>query len=377
MPTLVSVFGVEPNRIGGTETFARELSLQLAERGWKSVLCFETMPPPDVADFLSLPNVTLEVLKAPTNLNWAATKDLASILRKHKADILHLHFVGFVGIYPWLARLLSVKKIFFTDHSSRPSGYTPQRAPWWKRKLVRMINYPITKVICVSKFGYKCITGLDVLPRERFELVYNGVDTSRVTHSQERAAEFRRRFGIPANKKLVVQISWIIPEKGIPDLLEVARLVTSRRNDVQFVIVGEGPFRDEYTRKAEQLGLKESVTWTGLVKDPFGEGVFDAADVVCQLSNWEEVFGWMIAEAMAFGKPVVGTNVGGIPELIEQDQNGYRIKIGDFQLTAERLLELLENPALREQMGKAGASSVQSRFNLKTNVTQLIEVYGE
>src|SRR4030095_10482177 len=158
MPTIVSVFGVEPNRIGGTETFARELSVQLAERGWTSVWCFEKMPPQDVADFLNSPNITIEVLKAPTDINWAATKDLAAILRKYKPDILHLHFVGFVGIYPWLARLLSVKRIFFTDHSSRPSGYKPTRAPTWKRVLVRLINYPITKVICVSKFGYHCMT---------------------------------------------------------------------------------------------------------------------------------------------------------------------------------------------------------------------------
>ena len=64
------------------------------------------------------------------------------------------------------------------------------------------------------------------------------------------------------------------------------------KSDVQFVIVGEGPYRERYMRKAEQLGLSESITWTGLLKDPFGEGVFDAADVVfCQLSQWEEVLG--------------------------------------------------------------------------------------
>jgi glycosyltransferase involved in cell wall biosynthesis len=377
MPTIVSVFGVEPNRIGGTETFARELSTQLGEGGWKSVLCFEKTPPADVAEFLELPNVTLEVLKAPTDFNLQATRDFAAIVRKHKPDILHLHFVGFVGIYPWLARLLSVKKIFFTDHSSRPSGYVPNRAPWWKRLLVRIINYPITRVICVSKFGYNCMTTLDVLPRERYQLVYNGVDTSRVVPSLQRAKEFRQRFGITDDKKVVVQISWIIPEKGIGDLLQVAQRVAHQRNDVQFVIVGEGPYRDEYTRQAEQLGLKDHVTWTGLMKDPFGEGVFDAADVVCQLSNWEEVFGWMIAEAMAFGKPVIGTDVGGIPELIEQNKNGYRVPRGDFELTAKRLLELLANAELREEMGMAGASSVQSRFSLKTNVARLVEVYHE
>jgi glycosyltransferase involved in cell wall biosynthesis len=325
---------------------------------------------------MTLPNVTLEVVKAPTEFNVAATKRLIGLLRKYKPEVLHLHFVGFVGIYPWIARLLSVKKIFFTDHSSRPTGYAPATAPWWKRLLVRVINYPMTRVICVSNFGYKCMTSLDVLPKARYELIYNGVDTSRVVHSPHRALEFRRRFAVPKDRKLVIQISWVIPEKGIDNLLEVARLVTARREDVQFMIVGEGPYREQYMKKAVEMGLGDHITWTGLIKDPFGEGVFDAADVVCQLSRWQEVFGWMIAEAMAFGKPVVGTNVGGIPELIEENSNGFRVDRDDIQLTADRLSTLLDHSTLREQMGEAGRLSVHRKFELKTNVSKLIAAYG-
>jgi len=66
MPTVLSVFGVEPNRIGGTETFARELSVQLGQKGYKSVLCFDSTPPPDVAKFLELPNVEFVILKMKT-----------------------------------------------------------------------------------------------------------------------------------------------------------------------------------------------------------------------------------------------------------------------------------------------------------------------
>ncbi|HEY6230110.1 MAG TPA: glycosyltransferase family 4 protein, partial [Pyrinomonadaceae bacterium] len=103
MRTVVSVFGVKPFRIGGTETFARELSRQLNERGWKSVLCFLKPPPDEVRKFLALPNVTIEVLENSTTANWRAAKTLAAILRRHKPEILHLHFTGFLGIYPWLA----------------------------------------------------------------------------------------------------------------------------------------------------------------------------------------------------------------------------------------------------------------------------------
>ena len=375
MPTVVSVFGVEPIRIGGTETFARELSLQLGQKGWKSVLCFETKPPADVAGFLNLPNVTLEVLKDSTDFNWNATRQLASILRRYRADILHLHFTGFVGIFPWLGQLSSVKKVFFTDHSSRPENYVPARAPFWKRALVRLINFPITKVICVSKYGCKCAKTLDLLPTDRYELVYNGVDLSRVQADSVRGAEFRRRFNIPDHKKIVVQVSWVIPEKGIADLLEVARLVTAKRADTQFVIVGDGPFREQYTKQANEMGLSDNVTWTGLMKDPFGEGVYDAADIVCQLSRWEEVFGWMIAEAMAFSKPVVATRVGGLPELIADGQSGYLVERGNQRNAAENLLTLLQDSELRQKMGEEGCSIVRARFNLQRNVGQLLRSY--
>ena len=376
MPTVVSVFGVEPIRIGGTETFARELSVQLGQKGWKSVLCFESKPPEDVERFLTLPNVTLEVLKDSTDFNWMATKQLASILRRHRADILHLHFTGFVGALPWLAKVLSVKKIFFTDHSSRQQNYVPARAPFWKRSLVRLINYPITKVICVSKFGHHCVKTLDVLPAHRYELVYNGVDLSRVKIDSARGVGFRRRFNIPDNRKIIVQVSWIIPEKGISDLLEVAQLVSSKRSDTQFVIVGDGPFREQYTKQANEMGLGDFVTWTGLMKDPFGEGVYDAADIVCQLSRWEEVFGWMIAEAMAFGKPVVATRVGGIPEVVDENETGFLVDRGDVQAVSERVLSLLGDDHLRMTLGRAGRQKTEARFNLQTNIGELLRVYG-
>ena len=375
MPTVVSVFGVEPSRIGGTETFARELSKQLAECGWNSVLCFDTPPTTEVAQFLAAPNVQVEVLENGTQ-SGSPTKELMAFLRKYRPEILHLHFMGFVSVLPWLARAYGVKKIFFTDHSSRAADHVPKRAPFWKRLLIRIINFPLTRVICVSKYGCQCMTSLDVLENERYELIYNGVDLSRVGPDAQRGMNFRTRFGIAENKQVVAQISWIIPEKGILDLLEIAKLVCSQTNDVHFVIVGEGSFRAEYARKAESMGLGDSVTWTGLLADPFGEGVYDAADVVCQLSRWNELFGWMIAEAMAFGKPIVATRVGGIPELVSDGETGYLVERGDWVGGANKLLALLDDPDRRKLMGEKGRLTVNTQFCLKANVAQLLETYG-
>lgn len=376
MPTLVSVFGVAPRRIGGTEMFARELSAQLGARGWQSVLCFLSEPTEEVRRFLDLPNVTFEVLPNSTNGERQARRNLARILKQYRPEILHLHFVSFLTFYPWVARFNSVQKVFFTDHHSRAAGHVPKRAPFWKRVAARVIGHPLSKIVCVSNYGYQCMTGVDLLPCDRFEMIYNGVDVSRVRPDNGASSAFRRRFGIPEDRRIVTQVCWMIPEKGIGDFLGMARGVAAENSKVHFVLVGEGSHREGYMKDAAAMGLGDRITWTGMMDDPFGEGVFQAADVVCQFSQWEEVFGWMIAEAMAHAKPVVATRVGGIPELIIDGVSGYLISRGDTELMSERVLNLLNDAQARARMGQIASEIVQTKFDLQKNVAQLIRSYG-
>lgn len=376
MNTVVSVFGVEPRRIGGNENFARELSLQLDQLGWRSVLCFLTEPPTDVREYLNLPNVTIEILEDSWRPSLAATKKLVRILRQYRPEILHLHFVGFLNLFSWTGRLVSAERVFFTDQASRPENFIATRAPFYKRILGRMINWPLTKVICVSDYNRRCMTTLDVLPADRFECIYNSVDLARVDRSAERAARFRRSYAIPESRKLITQVSWLIPGKGISDLLKATALLVEKQKDVQLVLVGDGAHRDEYQQLAAQLGLNGYVTWAGLIQDPFAAGVYDAADIVCQVSRWQEAFGWVLAEAMAFKKPVIGTTVGGIPEIIQDGKSGYLIDPGEPEHLAERLTQLLSNDELRKQMGEAGCDTVKTKFDLQKNVARLIGLYG-
>lgn len=376
MPTLVSVFEHELLRIGGTEMFARELSCQLAERGWKSVLCFQSEPPEEVRRFLELPNVSINVYAGPSESTFKVGKSIARITRYYRPEILHLHYFGFINPYSWIARLQSVKQIFFTDHHSRPSGYVVMRAPLWKQAIGRVVNEPLTKVICVSNYGHVCMSSFGLLPKDRFQMIYNGVDVSRVKSDPQRVIDFRRRYSIPLDRSIVTQVSWVIPEKGILDFLETARLITQQHRNVQFVIVGDGDYRQEYMRRAVEMGIEDRVTWTGMVEDAFGEGVFEAADVVCQFSRWEEVFGWTIAEAMAHGKPVVTTRVGGIPELIQDHESGYLVDRGDTKTMSNKVLTLLNDALLREHMGSNGKNIVRQKFDLRNNVAKLIASYG-
>lgn len=376
MKTVVSVFGIEPARIGGAEAYARELSLQLERRGWQSVLCFLREPPEPVRAYLQLPNVRIEVLEDSWRGKWRAVSRMRRILRQYRPEILHLHFTGFIGPYPWLAKLCSVKQVFFTDHSSQPEGHIIRRAPLWKRLVARLVNLPVTRVVTVSEYGYRSVAGRDLIAAERIEMVYNSADLSRATESPELASEFRRRHSIPEDRTLVAQVSWLIPEKGVDDLLSAARIVISRNPNVHFALVGDGAYRDRYQRQAREIGIGDHVTFTGQVENPMSEGVYAAADVVCQVSRWEEVFGYVIAEAMSSSRPLVATRVGGIPELVEDGKTGFLVERGDTQAIADRILKLIADPELRKRMGRAGREVAVAKFDLKSNVEKVVSSYG-
>lgn len=376
MNAVLTLLGLSSRFVGGSETYARELSEQLAEHGWQSIICFLDEPPEHVRQYLNMPNVSIEVLPNAVTPNRQSFRDFAALLRRYQPDIIHVQLVGFVHFYPWLAKLLSAKKIFFTDQGSHPSDYVARRAKLWKRLAVRVINQPLSKVICVSRYNYDNFKTRDILPLSRYEVIYNSADFSRVKENEERRQKFRAKYEIPADKFVVLQVSMIIPEKGITVLLEATQLVLEQNANVHLVLAGEGSYREEFTALGEKLGLSGHVTWTGVVSDPFAEGAYDAADIVCQVSRWQEAFGQTIAEAMACRKPVIGTRVGGIPELIQDGESGYLVEAGDAPAIAEKINLLLNDVKLRERMGETGYAVAQNQFNLKKNVGRVLELYG-
>ena len=371
--TVLSVFAVNPQRVGGVEMFARQLSLQLGALGWKSVLGFLDTPPENVGRFLAAPGVSIERLPGIDRLRWKVVRDMSGLLRKYRPEIVHMHFTAPIGPFPWLARLHSVRRNYLTDHISRAEGSSPKRAAWWKLAIGRTLNRPLTGLIAVSDYNALANTTYGVIPERRVTRIYNGVDLSRISGDP---ARFRRQYDIPEQRAIVLQVCWMIPEKGVEDLMEAARLVLSQNSNVQFVLAGEGVCRREYMARVEARGLADHFTWTGQIDDPLASGVYPAADVVCQLSRWQEAFGWMIAEAMAYSRPVVAARVGGIPEIVEDGVSGYLVGRRQPAEAADRILRLLEDRELRLKMGNSGRRAVESRFNLQVNVGRLIELYG-
>jgi glycosyltransferase involved in cell wall biosynthesis len=371
-PTVLSAFVVDPKRIGGVEMFCRELSIQLDSRGWNNVLCFTAEPPDNVRRHLTLPNVSIEVDSTFGRRDWGSTHEFSRVLSKHRPRILHLHFTPHVSQYAWLARFHRVRSIYLTDYLSRVEGQTAERTSFLRRAIARAANWPLTNLIAISGFTARECSAAGLASSRKIIRIYSGVDLSRVDGS---AAAFRAKYGIPEGRRLVVQVSWIIPEKGIADFLEAARLVLQTDPDVHFVLAGDGALREKLSRETSQSAWAGHFTWTGLLEDPLLDGVYAAADVVCQLSRWEEAFGWTNVEAMACGKPLVATAVGAIPEIVEDGVTGFLVQRRHPADAADRILRLLRDNDLRERMGTNARQAVAEKFDLHANVTELVGLY--
>jgi glycosyltransferase involved in cell wall biosynthesis len=369
----VLVVGISPVRIGGMEIQLKEVCRQLRERGWEAVLALENELTPVVSEyFQELPNVRFTVAPHHGGLAPSQIPMYWRVLREARPQMVVYVFNGILRFLPWVAYLQRARRIIYWDQSSKPIGYVPQAFPLVKRLMARLLTWPVDRVTAVAKYTGDCMAAQGVYPASRITTVHNAVPLGG-QELPDRSMEFRQRFGIRLEDSLLVQVSWLVPEKGIDMLLRVFRRVLDARPRTLLAIVGEGPQRGEYEALARQIGVDGSVHFTGSVSKPAENGAFTAGDVYCQMSQWEEACPLVVEEAQAAGRPVVATRVGGIPELILEGETGHLVGRQDEAAAAARLIELLDDPERRKRMGEAARRHARSHFDLGQNVTRLLD----
>jgi glycosyltransferase involved in cell wall biosynthesis len=374
--TLLYVIGVVPDKVGFVERFAREMALQLGRHGWSIVLCFEGPPVGPARAALELPNVTLEVIEEQTVNGLRQAAQFARLVARHRPAVVVYAFNSMLRPYPWIARALSARRVYFNDHSSRSDANVGHEISLVKRLLGRAITAPIDRVICVSGFVQRCVRASGLVGADRAVLAYNGVDPGASAGAAEQGRAFRARHAIPPERQIVLQVSWMTRAKGIDKLLHAAKIVLAEAPDTLFVLVGEGEQRAEFEGLAGALGIADHVLWTGVIRNPTEEGVYAAADVCCQISQWHEAFGMAIVEAMIFSRPVVATRIGGIPELVRDGETGFVVDRDDVPAVAARILELLRDDALRARLGAEGRRIAEREFDLSRTIACYLDIFG-
>jgi glycosyltransferase involved in cell wall biosynthesis len=374
-PVCLLVVGISPARIGGMEMLLKETCRQLRDRGWSTVLALEGEPAPMLLEYFGdLPEVRFVVAPHHGGLAPRQIPMFWRVLREARPQMVVYAFNGILRLLPWVAFLRRTRRIIYWEHSSKPVGYVPRAFPLGKRLAARLLTWPLDRVTTVSQYTARCLAVQGLYPAGRITAVHSGVPFDN-QDPPDGSVTFRQRFGIPLEGSLLMQVSWLVPEKGIDVLLRVFRRVLDARPRTLLAIVGEGPQRAEYEALARQIGVAEAVHFTGSVTTMGMSEVFAAADVYCQMSQWEEALGLVVVEAQAAGRPVVATRVGGIPEMVLEGETGYLVGRQDEAAAAAILIELLDDPARRKRMGEAARRHARSHFDLGRNVTRLLDAW--
>lgn len=195
--------------------------------------------------------------------------------------------------------------------------------------------------------------------------------------SPERGQALRARYNIAPDAVVVAQLCWMVPVKGVDTLLAAA--VESLRDvpTAHFLLVGDGPQLEDYRRLATELHIEDRVTFTGVISDPTANGVFEAADLYCQPSLWQEASGLAVMEAMSFGLPVVVSRIGGLPELVHDGSNGFLFTPSNAADLSEKLVRLAKSAELRHRLGTAGRADIAAHHQLQDTVDRYVKAVLE
>lgn len=240
----------------------------------------------------------------------------------------------------------------------------------WYYRLDRWALHRMRHVIAVSDDLAAAIADLK-LPAERVTVIENGIDAE---HFRPRAPrdEAKKKFGIPAERLVLGCVGRLFPEKGFDLLIEAVRRLVDRGYDAHLLVAGEGPERQRLAQRVAELQLGDRVGLVGHLAEtiPF----YEALDVFV-LSSLREGLPNVLLEAMSMRLPVVATEVGGVPRLVRNGENGFLVKSPAPDELAAATMLLLDDAALRERFGAAGRECVETRYSFRTRMARVQAVY--
>ena len=295
---------------------------------------------------------------------------LAAYLGDLRPDIVHNHMyrAEVVGTKAAIALEGAGHRrpfVVSTVHSSRIR-------PAVDREELRRLTPAMDRLIAVSKAIVQKIADErgDLAP---VSLIYNGVDLDRYDH-QEPCCTLRDEYGMEPGSQIVGVVARLEPEKGHPTLLEAWPLVLRAVPSAYLLIIGEGSRREALERQAAELRILHRVVFTGRRDDV--PAVTAALDVAV-LPSYREAQGLSILEALALSRPVVATNVGGIPEMIDDDVTGLLVPPSDPVALASAIVRLLSDHQYADVLGRRGHDLVHERFCVEQMVRSIEAIYQE
>jgi len=295
-----------------------------------------------------------------SRFDLAGAGRLARLLRDFQTDVVllinHLNTL-FYGVLA--ARLAGVRKCINWENE------TYKRYPFHGLTMLgrRILHLGIGTVVAAAKGHGDYIAAVEKIPYRKIQVIYNGVDPDRF-QSNLTPQEARSRLGIPPESPVVSIVAALRPDKAHHVFLHSARKVADALPETHFLIIGDGPQRPCLEDLRRELKLENQVHFSGFQRE-LGD-ILAAVDINC-LSSYpqQETLSVAAIEAMSVRIPIVCTDVGFMNEIIIPGKTGFLVPVDDPGALAEKLLQLIKNPELRERMGQEACRMVHEQLSVE------------
>ena len=351
--------------LGGSEKHVIRLAAGLRERGHEAGIA-SLFREGILLEEIQREGIPFVCLKVQGGWSPLTSFRIFRWLRSARPDLLHTYLFGFHFFAGLPARGAKVPVIL---SSRRDVEYGQRRRDQFIESLG---NFFVDRVVSCAKAAERWALQKEMgISSEKLVTIYNGVD---LTCFGPRAGSpgIRREFGIPEKAPVIGTVGNLSHKKGLPCLLEAIREILQAFPAAWFLLVGAGPLEKEMKEKAKQIPLGRQIIFTGARSDV--PDLMGAMDVFVLASLFEGLPN-VLLEAMALAKPVVATEVGGIPELVESGVDGILVPSKKSSALAGAVLGLLKNPAKAQALGERGREKVRKDFVLERMIDQYEELY--
>jgi len=298
-------------------------------------------------------------------------------LNDTKPKLVHLHFISPCSIIVPACRLMGVKKLILTEHTSGHEQTKKELFGTIKRLRRQLFGNMINHVIAVSGFVANRTKKNLNFPSKKITIIYNGVDLKRFLPLGNHDSKLKLKqelLKLDSSTFVVSFIGQLIQEKGIYVFLHAAEKLLETREDLLFLVIGdiqqmgisENEIQQRWSMGIRFLGSRDNV-----------EDYLRASDLLICPSIWQEAFGLVLAEAMACGVPVIASEVGGIPEVVSHLNTGILVPPGESIELVKNIETLLSNKEMKEQLGKAARERASVYFGLEGMVSKTLSLYQE
>lgn len=370
--------------MGGPAIHVTSLTAGLEPRGYRTTLVAGSLPPGEdsmafLAERRGVPVVTVpEIQREVSPLQDArAVGRLVSLIREIRPHILHTHTAkaGAIGRTAAIAAgRARPPVVVHTFHGHVLKGYFGPTRTAMFRSIERRLARSSDALVAVSPEVRDDLVALGVAPREKFTVIRLGIPLAERLADEPGADDVRRTFGIPTDAFVLGWVGRMTAVKDTDALIEILSRVRSRGIEAIAVLVGDGPDRARLEQLAYERGVARACLFFGYQEDvaPFYRA-FDAL-VLTSVNEGTPV---SAIEALAAGRPVVATKVGGVPDVVRDGVDGLLFEPGDLEGAADRLASLAADPGLGTRMGSAGSARVRARYSVDRLVDDVDRLYRE